>query len=248
MKKLENKAAIVTGGSSGIGEATVNEMVKEGAKVLIADINDEVGEKLANQYNSDKKTVVYHHVDVSKEEDVAAMVQKAVEEFGKVDIVFNNAGIGGMEPSTEMSYDTWKKLISINLDGVFLGSKHAIKAMQNNGGGSIINTASILGHVGQAATAHYTAAKGGVLNLTKTLAIEYAKENIRVNSVSPGYVETAILNDADPELKDQLVSLHPMGRLGKPEEIAKAVVFLASDDASFVTGADLLADGGYTAQ
>ncbi len=246
--KLDNKVAIVTGGSSGIGEATVTEMVKEGAKVLIADINDEAGETLAKQFNEDQKTVVYQHVDVSKEEDVETMVQTAIGEFGKVDIIFNNAGIGGMEPSAEMNYDTWKKLLSINLDGVFLGSKHAIKAMLNNGGGSIINTASILGHVGQAATAHYTAAKGGVLNLTKTLAIEYAKENIRVNSISPGYIETAILDDADQELKDQLVSLHPMGRLGKPEEIAKVVVFLASDDASFVTGTDFLADGGYTAQ
>ena len=139
-------------------------------------------------------------------------------------------------------------MLSINLDGVFLAAKHAIKAMQKNGGGSIVNTASILGHVGQAQTAPYTASKGAVVNLTRTLAVEYVKDNIRVNAVCPGYIETPLLNQLDEAMKNHLISLHPIGRLGKPEEIAKAVVFLASDDASFVTGSNLLVDGGYTAQ
>ncbi|TLS35864.1 SDR family NAD(P)-dependent oxidoreductase [Pseudalkalibacillus caeni] len=246
--RLKGKSAIITGGASGIGEYTVRDMVKEGANVLIADINDEMGEKLAAELNTEQTNVIYQHVDVSNEQDIEAMVNRAVNEFGKLDIIFSNAGIGAMSPTTDLPYEEWKKVISINLDGVFLCAKHAIKAMQQSGGGSVINCASILGHVGQAATASYTAAKGGVVNLTRALAVEYAKENIRVNAVCPGYIETPLLNELDEAMKNHLISLHPMGRLGKPEEIAKAVTFLASEDASFVTGANLLVDGGYTAQ
>lgn len=246
--RLKGKTAIVTGGASGIGEATVREMVKEGSHVLIADLNDSAGQKLAEELNSSETKVIYQRVNVTNEEDIANMVEKAVAEFGKLDIIFNNAGIGSTAPSIELSYEDWKKTISVNLDGVFLCAKHAIKAMIKNGGGSVINCASILGHVGQAATASYSAAKGGVVNLTRTLAIEYAKENIRVNAVCPGYIETPLLNQLDEATKKHLTSLHPIGRLGKPEEVAKAVIFLASDDASFITGANLLVDGGYTAQ
>ncbi|WP_217587106.1 SDR family NAD(P)-dependent oxidoreductase [Lentibacillus saliphilus] len=246
--RLENKVAIVTGGSSGIGEWTVREMVKEGAKVVIADINEELGQKLADELNQDGKHTVFQFVDVSKEDDIVSMVNRAEAEFGKLDIIFSNAGIGAMHPSTELDYEDWQRIISINLDGVFLCAKHAIKAMQKTGGGSVINCSSILGHVGQAATAAYTAAKGGVTNLTRALAVEYAKENIRVNAICPGYVDTPILDGVEPEMKEALISLHPIGRLGRPEEIAKAAVFLASDEASFVIGANLLVDGGYTAQ
>lgn len=246
--RLNGKVAIVTGGASGIGEMTVREMVKEGANVVIADVNDGLGNNLAQELNQSEKKVIYVHVDVTNESDIENMIERTVEEFGKVDIVFNNAGIGSLNPTTELSFEQWRKLVSVNLDGVFLVAKHGIKAMLRNGGGSIVNTASILGHVGQAQTAPYAASKGGVVNLTRALAIEYAKENIRVNAVCPGYIETPLLNQLDKEMKDHLISLHPIGRLGKPEEIAKAVVFLASDDASFVTGSSLLVDGGYTAQ
>lgn len=246
--RLKDKVAIVTGGSSGIGEYTVREMVNEGARVLIADVNDEAGEKLASELNTKQKNAIYQHVDVSNEKDIIKMVETAENEFGKLDIIFSNAGIGDMSPTTELTYEDWRKVISVNLDGVFLSAKHAIKAIKKTGGGSIINCSSILGNVGQADTAAYTAAKGGVTNMTRALAVEYAKDNIRVNAVCPGYVETPILNNLQPEMKKALVSLHPIGRLGRPEEIAKAVVFLASDDASFVTGINMLVDGGYTAQ
>ncbi|WP_216827364.1 SDR family NAD(P)-dependent oxidoreductase [Alkalihalobacterium elongatum] len=249
MNRLTGKVAIVTGGSSGIGEYTVREMVNEGASVVIADINDELGNTLAKELTNDETKVVYHHVDVTNEDHVAAVVKRAVDEFGKLDIMFCNAGIGSMGKSHELSMEDWNRTISINLDGVFLSAKHAIRAMkENGGGGSIINTASILGHVGQASTAAYNAAKGGVVNLTRGLAVEYAKNNIRVNSVCPGYIDTPMLNQVDDAMKKHLISLHPLGRLGKPEEIAKAVVFLASDDASFITGENLMVDGGYTAQ
>lgn len=246
--KLAGKVAVVTGGASGIGEFTVREMVEEGAKVVIADLNDDLGSKLVQELNQEERQVAYIHVDVTKEDQVENMIEFAVSEFGKLDILFNNAGIGSLSPSAELPFEEWRKVLSINLDGVFLAAKHAIKAMQKNGGGSIVNTASILGHVGQAQTAPYTASKGAVVNLTRTLAVEYAKDNIRVNAVSPGYIETPLLNQLDEAMKNHLISLHPIGRLGKPEEIAKAVVFLASDDASFVTGSNLLVDGGYTAQ
>ncbi|MBI0577166.1 glucose 1-dehydrogenase [Neobacillus cucumis] len=246
--KLAGKVAVVTGGASGIGEFTVREMVEEGAKVVIADLNDDLGSKLVQELNQEERQVAYIHVDVTKEDQVENMIEFAVSKFGKLDILFNNAGIGSLSPSAELPFEEWRKVLSVNLDGVFLAAKHAIKAMQKNGGGSIVNTASILGHVGQAQTAPYTASKGAVVNLTRTLAVEYAKDNIRVNAVCPGYIETPLLNQLDEAMKNHLISLHPIGRLGKPEEIAKAVVFLSSDDASFVTGSNLLVDGGYTAQ
>ncbi|MGO4886714.1 SDR family NAD(P)-dependent oxidoreductase [Anaerobacillus sp. MEB173] len=246
--KLAGKVAVITGGASGIGESTARLMVEEGAKVVIADMSDELGTQLAHELNQANKVATYVHVDVTNETEVQHMINEALSIFGKVDILFNNAGIGSLSPSAELPYEEWRKVIAVNLDGVFLAAKHAIAAMQKNGGGSIINTASILGHVGQAQTAPYTASKGGVVNLTRALAVEYAKENIRVNAVCPGYIETPLLNQLDDEMKNHLISLHPIGRLGRAEEVAKAVIFLASDDASFVTGANLLVDGGYTAQ
>lgn len=245
---LAKKTAIITGGASGIGEATARQMVQEGARVLIADLNSEAGEKLAQELNSGGDTkAVFFKVDVTQEDQVKAMVQKAKSEFGSLDIVFNNAGIGHTGEAHEYTIEDWNKVISINLTGVFLVAKHSIGVMLEQGSGSIVNCASILGNVGQAQTAAYSAAKGGVKNLTKTLALEYAEKGIRVNSVSPGYIDTPLLAQAPEELKQLLVSRHPIGRLGQPEEIAAAVIFLASDQASFITGSDLLVDGGYTA-
>jgi NAD(P)-dependent dehydrogenase (short-subunit alcohol dehydrogenase family) len=246
--RLEGKVAVITGGASGIGEYTARAMVEEGAKVVVSDMNDDLGNTLVEDLNTNGQNAVYVHADVTSEADAEKMINTAVTEFGKIDILFNNAGIGALGASEDLPLDEWRKVISVNLDGVFLTAKHAIKAMQKNGGGNIVNNASILGHVGQAQTAAYTAAKGGVVNMTRALAVEYAQQNIRVNAVCPGYIETPLLSQLDEDMKNHLVSLHPIGRLGRPEEVAKAVVFLASDDASFVTGANLLVDGGYTAQ
>lgn len=246
--RLKDKIAIVTGGASGIGEFTVREMVKEGAKVVIADLNDELGNKLAEQLNREQKQVVYTHIDVTIETQVKQMIDLAVSEFGKVDILFNNAGIGGSAPTSDLALEEWRKFIAINLDSVFITAKHAIIAMIKSGGGSIVNNASILGYVGKAQSAAYSASKGAVVNLTKALALEYALENIRVNAVCPGYIDTPLIAHFDEEKKNEIISLHPIGRLGKPEEIAKAVTFLVSDDASFITGTSLMVDGGYTAR
>ena len=243
--RLQDKVAIVTGGASGIGEFTVREMLKQGAKIVIADFNDAGGQKLADELGAN---VSFIHVDVSKEEQVEAMVKHAVDTFGKVDILFSNAGIGSIGSTHELTLEEWNKTISINLSGVFLCAKYALKEMVKQGSGSIVNCASILGHVGQAATASYTAAKGGVVNMTRALALEYASQGIRVNAVCPGYIKTPLLDQLDDEMLQHLVSLHPLGRLGESHEVANAVVFLASDEASFITGANLLVDGGYTAQ
>lgn len=242
--RLKGKTAVVTGGASGIGEATSRLFVKEGANVVIADLNEDKGKKLAGELG---QSSIYMNVNVTEEKQIAAMFSEAESKFGSVDILINNAGIGSQGPSDELSYEDWHKTISINLDGVFLCAKHAIKAMRKSGGGSIVNMASILGKVGQAQTAAYTASKGGVVNLTRTLAIEYAPEKIRVNAIGPGYIDTPLLDQLDEEMKNHLISLHPLGRLGTSEEVANATLFLASDESSFVTGANLMVDGGYTA-
>lgn len=245
--RLKEKVALVTGGASGIGKATVKNMIQEGARVVIADIADDQGTQLAQKLNKKKKKAVYCPVDVTEEEDTLKMVKKAEEEFGKLDIIFCNAGIGDMAHTEQLAEEKWQKIIDVNLTGVFLSIKAAIPALKDNGGGSIINCASILGHVGQAQTASYSASKGGVVNMTRALAAEYATANIRINAVCPGYIETPILEDLDDEMRKKLVARHPIGRFGQPEEVATATTFLASEEASFITGANLLIDGGYTA-
>lgn len=246
--RLNGKVAIVTGGASGIGLATVKRMAAEGAKVLLADYAKQ-GIEIAADLKAEGFKVEYFHVDVSSEEQVAAMVARAVDLWGRLDIMVANAGIGSAGKADEMTAEAWNRVIGINLTGVFFCDKHAILAMRKSGGGSIINTASILGHVGFPGTTSYPAAKGGVVNLTRTMAIDYAKENIRVNAICPGFIETPLVqNGLTPEMLAGIAAMHPMGRLGKPEEIANAILFLASDEASFITGTSLLADGGYTAQ
>ena len=246
--RFEGKVAIVTGGASGIGAAVAQALVKEGAHVVIADLNEGLGKKLAGELNRNETKVAFHKVQLTDEPEVISMTEATAEQFGKLDILFNNAGIGFFSPTHEVSFEQWRKLHSVNLDAVFLCSKHAVRFMRNHGGGNIVNMASAAGLVGQVGTAPYCSSKGGVIQLTKSMALEYAKDNIRINAICPGYVKTP-LNDQIPEehLKT-IASLHPMGRLAEPEEIAKAVLFLASDDASFITGSSLVVDGGYTAQ
>ncbi|MEW9674076.1 SDR family NAD(P)-dependent oxidoreductase [Ammoniphilus sp. 3BR4] len=249
MRRLHGKVAIVTGGASGIGEFTVREMVKEGASVIIADFNAELGHQLMDELNLKEYKTIFVKTDVTKEQEVDSLVRRAVNEFGKLDIMVSNAGIGKNGPTEEVTLEEWHKVLSVNLDGVFLSAKYAVKAMKENGGGTIINVASILGHVGTPQVLSYTSSKGAVVNMTRALAVEYAKNNIRVNAVCPGYIHTPLLKkNLTEEALKQLVNLHPIGRLGESQEVAKSIVFLASEDASFITGTSLMVDGGYTAQ
>lgn len=247
MNRLEGKSVIVTGGSSGIGEATVEEFVKEGGKIVIADINEEDGKALEKKLKDQGADVIFVKTDMSDEKDIKNLVSTTVESFGKLDVVISNAGIARKSLAHEMSSDDWNKVIAVNQDGVFLLAKYAITEMLKTGGGSIVNVASICGHIAPAEQISYNAAKHAVVGITKSLSNEYAKNNIRVNAICPGYIETPILDVLSEEERAGLINLHPIGRLGQSPEIAKAALFLASEDASFVTGSSLMVDGGYTA-
>lgn len=247
MWNLDGKVAIVTGGASGIGLATVKAFVKKNVKVIIADFNESAGNAVEAELNSAGADVMFVQTDVSNEQSVENLVVQTVKKHGKLDVMVNNAGIGSLSSTHELSFDDYNKIISVNQNGVFFGSKYAIREMLKTKGGSIVNTASILGHVGQAGALPYNASKGAVNIMTKSLALEYASKNIRVNAVCPGYIETALVNkEALGEFYDGLVAQHPIGRLGKPEEIAHAIVFLCENE--FTTGCSLMIDGGYTAQ
>ena len=241
--RLKGKVAIVTGGASGIGAATASEMIREGASVLIADLNEELGNEFANKLDN----AIYLKTNIALEDDVEKMVKKAELTFGRLDILFNSAGLNIIEKRDQLATDDVRRVIDVNLIGTILTSKNTLDIFKKTGGGSIINTASILGHVGQIRNLAYTASKAGVINVTKTLALEYAKYNIRVNSISPGFIDTPFLAH-EPAIKQHLESLIPFNRLGKPEEVAKVVIFLASDDASYITGSDFRVDGGYLAK
>jgi len=247
--EFENKVAIVTGGASGIGEATVRAFIREGARVVIADFSDK-GEGLAAELNaSGGNRAAFIRTDVTDTKSVQAMIQKTVDRFGRLDILFANAGIAADGPIVELDEMAWQRTIDVNLTGVYLCDKYAITQMLKQGtGGVIVNCGSILSHVGKRNVTAYTSAKGGVKLLTQSLAVEYGARNIRVNAVCPGYIDTPLLNHVPPEGKQALAALHPIGRLGRPGEVANAVLFLASDRASFVTGSCLMVDGGYTAQ
>lgn len=247
MGNLDGQIAIVTGGASGIGLATVKAFVDKGAKVVIADYNEKAGKEVEKSLLEKEADVLFIKADVSAEESVKNLVAETVKIYGKLDIMINNAGIGILSPTHELSFEDYNRVISINQNGVFFGAKYAIQEMLKTGGGSIVNTCSILGHVGEPGAFAYNAAKGAVNTMTKSLALEYAKSNIRVNCVCPGYIETGLVNkEALGEFYDGLVARHPIGRLGKAEEVAHAMVFLCEND--FVTGSALFVDGGYTAQ
>lgn len=245
-----NKVAIVTGGGSGIGEAVAMTMAANGAKVVVADYDRASGERVVKQIEADGGEAMFVDVDVSKPEQVEAMVAKTVEAYGKLDVAVNNAGIAGPSATVgEYPIDGWKSVISINLDGVFYGMRYQIPAMLETGGGSIVNMASILGSVGFANAPAYVAAKHGVVGLTKTAAIEYSARGIRVNSVGPGFIRTPLLDEnLDEATLDAIAGMHPIQRLGTPQEVADLVAFLGSDAASFCTGGYYLADGAFTSQ
>lgn len=245
--RFDGKVAIVTGGASGIGEATVRAFIREGANVVIADYSEH-GQQLANELAGDTERAIFVKTDVSDTKAVQALIAKTVETYGRLDIMFANAGIAADGPIDELDETAWQKTIDINLNGVYLCDKYAIDQMRSQGSGVIVNCGSIHSHVGKSGVTAYAAAKGGVKLLTQTLAIDYGGQNIRVNAVCPGYIDTPLLKDIPNDKKEALVALHPIGRLGRAEEVASVVLFLASDEASFVTGATILVDGGYTAQ
>ena len=245
---FKNKVVIVTGGANGIGAATVKKFCSQGAKVVIADLSDN-GKLFAEELTKQGYNVFFVKMDVTSEEDNKAVIDKAVKHFGGLDIIFANAGIARDAPIDQLSFQDWKKTIDINLTGVYLLDKYAIEYwLEHNKPGVIVNCGSIHSWVGKHGVTAYAAAKGGVKLLTQTLAIDYAAKGIRVNAVCPGYIDTLLLSKVSDEQKKELAMLHPIGRLGKPEEVANVVSFLASDDASFVNGASLLVDGGYVAQ
>ena len=249
--QFEGKVALVTGGSSGIGRATALAFARDGPSVVVADVNAEGGEETASRIKDAGGEASFVQADVSNNTDVEAMLEKTVSVYGRLDCAHNNAGVArATELTHEGSEDSWDFVIGINLKGVWLCMKHEITQMLKQGGGAIVNTASIAGLVGQPGGLSYPPSKAGVIALTKTAALEYAQLSIRVNAVCPGVIRTP-LNEAqletDPDLEKRHIAQHPMGRLGNPEEIAEAVIWLCSDAASFVTGHPMVVDGGLTA-
>ncbi|NVJ87326.1 MAG: SDR family oxidoreductase [Algoriphagus sp.] len=250
MKTLENKVAIITGAASGIGKAAAFLFSKEGAKVVVSDIDEKLGEEVVEELIKQGGDSFFFKADTSKPEDNEALVAATVKKYGKLDIAVNNAGIGGPLAETEdYPLEGWQKVIGVNLSGVFYGMHYQLPAMEKNGGGVIVNIASILGMVGTRMAPAYVAAKHGVVGLTKTTALEYGTKNIRVNSVGPGYILTPLLTkNLDEESIKAVESLHPIGRLGKAEEVAELILWLSSPKSSFVTGSYYAIDGGYLAQ
>lgn len=246
----ENKVAIVTGGGSGIGEAVALTLAANGAKVVIADYDQAGGERVAKEIDAAGGTATFMQIDVSDAAQVEKMVLDTVELYGALHVAVNNAGIGGPQaPIGEYPVDGWKTVMGVNLDGVFYGMRYEIPAMLKAGGGSIINIASILGNVGFGNAGAYVAAKHGVVGLTKSAAIEYSAQGIRVNSVGPGFIRTPLLDkNLDEATLDAIAGMHPIQRLGTSQEVADLVAFLGSDSASFCTGGYYLVDGAYTAQ
>ena len=246
-KRLEGKVALVTGAGSGIGEAIAHQFADQGATVVVVDINDVPAKQVATDIGPAAHAEV---ADVSDAESMKSLIDRVVTEHGRLDIAVNNAGIGGASaPLAEYPLDSWKQVMAVNLDGVFYSMRYEIPAMLKNGGGSIVNIGSILSSVGFEQSGAYVAAKHGVMGLTKTAAIEYSKDGVRVNTVGPGFIETPLLKKPEAaEIVKGVTAMHPIGRLGQPEEVANLVTFLASDEASFVTGGYYTVDGAFTAQ
>lgn len=245
---LADKVAFVTGAGSGIGKEIALLYAQQGAKVVVSDINAVHAQEVVKEITDLGGDAFFVKADTSDPKQVANLVEKTVEKYGRLDIACNNAGIGGEHNFTaDLSLEGWKTIVDINLNGVFYGCKYAIEQMLKNGGGAIVNMGSIHSITGVLGSVAYAATKHGVLGLTRTAGSEYADKNIRINAVGPGYIDTPLLNSLDADTKNALVSKHPIGRLGDPKEVAKLVLFLSSDNASFINAGYYAIDGGYTA-
>lgn len=254
MGRVQGKVALVTGGALGLGKAAAEMLAREGAKVIVTDVNVAAGQKVVEAIEASGGQAVFIEHDVSNEDQWKTAIQKVLDTFGQLDILVNNAGIGFLGSVEDTTLEAWRKTQSVNLDGVFLGTKYGIEAMRKSGGGSIINMSSIEGLVGDPDLAAYNASKGGVRLFSKSAALHCARQKygIRVNTIHPGYIWTpmveAVTQGKDTEKYKALVDLHPIGHLGVPDDIAYGILYLASDESSFVTGTELAIDGGYTAQ
>ena len=251
MPRLEGKVALISGGARGQGAVEARLFAREGAKVVFGDILDEDGSRVEAEINEAGGDATYIHLDVTGEADWRAAVETAVNKYGKLDVLVNNAGITIRKPIEETTEEDWDRIMAINAKGVFLGTKQAIPAMRQAGGGSIINISSVAGLLGSNTTgASYTATKGAVRLFTKVTAVQHASDGIRCNSVHPGLIETPMTADrlADPDRREQQRERIPLGRIGTAEDVAYGVLFLASDESSFMTGSELVIDGGSSAQ
>jgi NAD(P)-dependent dehydrogenase (short-subunit alcohol dehydrogenase family) len=253
MKKLNNKTVFITGGLSGIGKACALEAAKEGANIAIADLQSDSVEQTMEEIKKLNSKAIFVECDVTNFKQVEAALAKVIKTFSTLDVALNNAGIGGKPGKLgDMTEEVWHSVINLDLNGVFNCMKHELTQMAIQKSGVIVNISSVMGKVGIKNSSHYVAAKHGVLGITQTAALEYATDGIRINAICPGFIETPFLTKAHinqhPEVKQQIIDLHPMKRLGKPEEIAKGFIFLASDDSSFVSGTALDIDGGYLAE
>ncbi|SEQ92066.1 SDR family NAD(P)-dependent oxidoreductase [Pedobacter rhizosphaerae] len=249
MSLLKNKVALVSGAGSGIGRAIAITYAKEGAKVVVADINEEHADETVKIIKENGGEAITVKADSSKAEENKRLVEEVVSKYGRLDIACNNAGIGGpAKPTGRYECEEWDRVIDLNLNGVFYACKYEIEQMEKNGGGAIINIASIHGQVAAPNSPAYTASKHAVVGLTKNIAAEYATKNIRCNAVGPGYIETPLLSaNLSDEAKNAIAAKSPINRLGTSQEIADLVAFLSSDKSSFTTGSYIIADGGYTA-
>lgn len=248
--RLDGKVAVVTAGGSGIGEATARRFAREGARVVVADLSGTRASKVADDIAKTGAQVKWLKMDASDPEGVQAAIRLATDSWGRLDVMFNNAGMGSVEPLEKMTLETWNRIVAVTLTSAFLGIKYSVPIMRAQGGGSIVNTASISGIAADYGMSAYNAAKAGVINLARSAALENAKYKVRVNCVCPGAINTRVaqvLGGDDIEGFKRRLAQNPTGRVGEPEEIASAVLFLASDEASFVTGTTIVADGGLIA-
>ncbi|MBI3770470.1 MAG: SDR family oxidoreductase [Deltaproteobacteria bacterium] len=248
--RFAGKVMLITGAASGIGAATARRFAREGARLVLGDLNESGLATVADELRSSGAEVAFQATDVSERTQVEALTQSAIDRFGRLDVLFNNAGTGVYGKTPDLEPEAWHTIIAVDLHSIFYGCRAAIPHLRRGGGGVIVNTASISGIRGDYGLAAYNAAKGGVVNYTRTLAIDHARERIRVNCVCPGPIETALTSpifQASPAIVEEYAKLIPMGRIGRPEEIAGVVAFLASDDTSYVTGAAIVIDGGVTA-